>query len=164
LVGGFDVSVAALMTMCVVTASFTMTPETSTLGLIPGALAVVGVGLATGIFNALLIRALRLPSIIATLATLSILEGASLLLRDHPEGAINGDVITALTTTVGFMPLAFVGVAVLALLADGWLYRTRTGLVFRAAGLNETSSRRLGMGTGLIVILAFVGCSLMASI
>src|SRR5207237_4672670 len=46
LVGGFDVSVAALMTMCVVTASFTMKPETSTLGLIPGALALVGVGLA----------------------------------------------------------------------------------------------------------------------
>src|SRR6266508_5863493 len=44
LVGGFDVSVAALMTMCVVTASFTLTPETSTLGLIPGALALVGVG------------------------------------------------------------------------------------------------------------------------
>ena len=48
LVGGFDVSVAALMTMCVVTASYTMTPTTSTLGLVPGALALVGVGLATG--------------------------------------------------------------------------------------------------------------------
>ena len=85
LVGGFDVSVAALMTICVVTASFTMTPETSTLGLIPGALALVGVGLATGVFNAILIRVLRLPSIIATLGTLSILEGVSLLLRDHPS-------------------------------------------------------------------------------
>src|SRR5437762_12991985 len=56
LVGGFDVSVAALMTLCVVVASYTMTPTTSTWGLIPGALALVGVGLATGFFNALLIR------------------------------------------------------------------------------------------------------------
>ena len=32
LVGGFDVSVAALMTFCVVIASFTLTPETSGLG------------------------------------------------------------------------------------------------------------------------------------
>src|SRR5919201_6137965 len=84
LVGGFDVSVAALMTMCVVTASFTMTPETSTLGLIPGGLALLGVGLATGVFNAILILVLRLPSIIATLGTLSVLEGASLQLRPAP--------------------------------------------------------------------------------
>ncbi len=75
LVGGFDVSVGALMTLCVVVASYTMTPTTSTLGLIPGALALVGVGLATGLFNALLIRVFRLPSIIATLGTLSILAG-----------------------------------------------------------------------------------------
>src|SRR5213595_3314625 len=47
LVGGFDVSVAALMTMCVVTASFTMTPSSSWPALLFGALALVGVGLAT---------------------------------------------------------------------------------------------------------------------
>lgn len=164
LVGGFDVSVAALMTTCVVTASYTMQPGSSWFVLLPGALALVGVGLATGVFNATLIRLLRLPSIIATLGTLSILEGLSLLLRDHPEGAISSDVIDALTTSVGFVPLAFIGVAVLAVVADVWLYRTRPGLALRAVGLDETSSRRLGMGTGRIVLLAFVLCSVMASV
>ena len=53
---------------------------------------------------------------------------------------------------------------VLAVLADVWLYRTRTGLAMRAVGLDETSSRRLGMATGRMVILAFVLCSLMASL
>ena len=164
LVGGFDVSVGALMTMCVVAASYTMTPTTSQLGLVPGALALVGIGLATGVFNAVLIRVLRLPSIIATLATFSILEGASLLLRDHPEGTISSDAIDALTSSVSFVPYAFIGVVVLALAADVWLYRTRSGLAFRAAGLDETASRRLGMGTTRMVILAFVACSVMASI
>jgi ribose transport system ATP-binding protein len=65
---------------------------------------------------------------------------------------------------VGFVPYAFVGVVVLAVLADVWLYRTRSGLAVRAVGLDETSSRRLGMGTGRIVFLAFVVCSVMASI
>jgi ribose transport system ATP-binding protein len=164
LVGGFDISVAALMTMVVVTASFTMTPTTSTLGLIPGALALVGVGLATGVFNAVLIRVLKLPSIIATLGTLSILEGASLLLRDHPEGTINLDVIGTMTSGVGFMPYAFIGVVCLAALADLWLYRSRRGLTLRAVGLDETSSRRLGIATGVTVFLAFVACSVMAAI
>ncbi len=164
LVGGFDVSVAALMTMCVVTASFTMQPERSWFVLLPGAFALVGLGLATGVFNATLIRLLRLPSIIATLGTLSILEGASLLLRDHPEGTISSDAIGALTTSVGFVPLAFIGVVALAVLADVGLYRTRPGLALRAVGLDETSSRRLGMGTGRTVLLAFVACSVMASV
>ena len=62
------------------------------------------------------------------------------------------------------MPLAFIGVVVLAVVADIWLYRTRSGLAFRAVGLDETASRRLGMGTSRTVILAFVVCSVMASI
>jgi ribose/xylose/arabinose/galactoside ABC-type transport system permease subunit len=163
LVGGFDVSVAALVTMCVVTASFTLQPDSSTLALVGGALAIVGVGLATGLFNATLIRILRLPSIIATLGTLSILQGASLLLRDHPEGFINLDVIDALNTSWSFVPFAFIGVVVLAVAGDLWLYRTRSGLAMRAVGLDETSSRRLGMATGRTIFLAFVVCSVMAS-
>jgi ribose/xylose/arabinose/galactoside ABC-type transport system permease subunit len=164
LVGGFDVSVAALMTLCVVVASFTMTPGMSTLQLIPGALALIGVGVATGVFNAFLIRVLRLPSIVATLGTLSILEGASLLLRSYPTGPINTDVTGKLITGVGFVPIAFIGVVVLAALADIGLYRTRPGLAFRAVGLNEKSSRRLGMSPGRVVLIAFVICSVMASI
>src|SRR5205085_11812867 len=47
LVGGFDVSVAALMTMCVVTAAFTLQPDESWATLVPPAFARVGVGIAT---------------------------------------------------------------------------------------------------------------------
>jgi len=164
LVGGFDVSVAALMTFCVVLASFTLTPTTSGFGLVTGSLALIGVGIATGLFNAFLIRMLRLPSIVATLGTLSILEGASLLLRSYPQGAINTDVTSALTKGIGWVPIAFIAIVVIAALADFGLYRSRTGLALRAVGLDETSSRRLGMSTGRTVILAFVVCSVMASI
>jgi ribose transport system ATP-binding protein len=164
LVGGFDVSVAALMTICVVTASFTLTPTISGIALIPGALALVGVGLATGAFNAFLIRVLKLPSIVATLGTLSVLEGASLALRAYPTGPINTDVTNVLDSSVSFVPYAFIGVVVLALAADFWLYRTRGGLALRAVGLDATSSRRLGMSAGRIIFLAFVACSVLASI
>jgi ribose transport system ATP-binding protein len=164
LVGGFDVSVAALMTFCVVVASYTMTFETSGWALLPGGLVLIAVGLATGIFNAVLIRVLKLPSIIATLGTFSILQGASLLLRSHPEGPISSDAVSGLTKSVSFVPIAFIAVVVLAGLADALLYRTRTGLALRAVGLDETSSRRLGMATDRMVILAFVVCSLMASL
>ena len=164
LVGGFDISVAALMTMCVVTASFTMTPSQSGIALVGGALSLVGVGLAAGALNAFLIRVLRLPSIVATLGTLSLLEGCALLLRSYPQGPINTDVTNALVTGVGFVPVAFIGVVALAAAADYWLYRTKTGLGLRAVGLDATSSRRLGMATGRTILLAFVLCSVMAAI
>lgn len=164
LVGGFDVSVAALMTLCVVTASYTMAEGKAWYLLLPGALALVGIGLATGVLNATLIRVLGLPSIIATLGTLSILQGISLLLRDHPEGTISLDFAHALTKSVGFMPLAFIGIVVLAVAGDVWLYRTRGGLSMRAVGLNETSARRLGTNTGRVVFLTFVVCSLLATV
>ena len=37
-------------------------------------------------------------------------------------------------------------------------------MAVRSVGLDETSSRRLGMSTGIIVFVAFVVCSLMAAI
>jgi ribose/xylose/arabinose/galactoside ABC-type transport system permease subunit len=163
LVGGFDVSVGALVTFSVVLASYTMTPTTSTWGLIPGSLALVGVGLAVGIFNALLVRVLRMPSIIVTIGTTAILTGVALWLRDHPSGPISSNAIDALTTSWSFVPLAFIGVIALALAGDIWLYRTRSGMALRAVGLDETSSRRIGIRTNWVVILAFVGCSVLAS-
>ncbi len=164
LVGGFDVSVAGVITLCVVVASYTMAQGEGWYLLLPGALALVGIGLATGCLNATLVRVLGLPSIIATLGTLSILQGVSLLLRDHPEGQISSGFASAMTTSVGFMPIAFVGVLVLAVLWDLWLYRSRGGLSVRAVGLDETSARRLGTNTGRVVFLAFVLCSVMASV
>jgi ribose transport system ATP-binding protein len=164
LVGGFDISVGALITLCVVTASFTMTAGSAWYLLLVGALAIVGVGLATGILNATLIRVIGLPSIIATLGTLSILQGVSLVLRDHPEGAISTEFANAMTKSVGFVPVAFIGVVVLVVLWDLWLYRSRGGLSLRAVGLDETSARRLGTSTGRVVFLAFVVCSLMATV
>jgi ribose/xylose/arabinose/galactoside ABC-type transport system permease subunit len=148
------------MTFCVVVASYTLSYDTSGSKLLPGALVIVAVGAATGVFNAVLVCVLKLPSIIATLGTFSILEGAALLLRDHPEGPINADVVDGLTRSVSFIPVAFIVVVVLAVLGDAWLYRTRSGLALRAVGLDETSSRRLGMATGRR--LAFVVCSVMA--
>ncbi len=164
LVGGFDVSVAALITLCVVVASYTMTAGSAWYALLGGALALVGVGLATGVLNATLIRVLGLPSIIATLGMLSILQGISLLLREHPEGAISTEFASAMTKSVGFLPLAFIGVVVLAVVWDLWLYRRRGGLSMRAVGLDETSARRLGRNTGRVIFMAFVVCSLMAAV
>jgi ribose transport system ATP-binding protein len=129
---------------------------------VPGALALIGVGVATGVFNAILIRVFRLPSIIATLATLSILQGISLQLRPVPGGEISFEVLDALNTSVDFMPAAFIGIVVFAVLADLWLYRTPGGLTTRAVGLDENSARRIGAPAERINWRAYVVASVLA--
>ena len=70
MVQAFDVSVGALMTVCLVVASFVLTPDRGGGRLILGMLFVLAVAMAIGGVNVGLIRGLKLSSIIATLATL----------------------------------------------------------------------------------------------
>jgi ribose transport system ATP-binding protein len=155
MVKAFDVSVGANMTICVVVASFLLSPDTSTLGLLLSILVVIGVGLTTATVNVFLIRVLGLSSIIATLATLSILEGIALWMRPIPDGIINFDLTDKLLKSWGFMPVAFIVIVVVAFVADYWLYRTAGGLAARAAGLNELSAERRGVRVSHLFVRAF---------
>ena len=164
LVAGFDVSVGAVMTICVVMASFTMAEGESWIVLLVGAFAVIGVAFATGVANALLIRIGKLPAIIATLATLSIFQGLALVLRPIPAGIIDSGFVTALTTTVGPIPISFIGVVVLAVAWDVWLYRTARGLAVRATGLNELAASRSGLQAGRIFVRGFILSAVLAGV
>jgi ribose transport system ATP-binding protein len=164
LVGGFDISVGAVVTICVVVASSTMRSGLQVWELVLGSLAVLGIGVLVGFCNAALVRIVKLPSIIATLATLSVLQGIALALRPVPAGDIDLDVMDALVAGRSFVPYAFVGVLVVAAAADLWLYRTPGGLSARAVGLDETSSRRLGARAELVSWRAFVAASIAAAV
>jgi ribose transport system ATP-binding protein len=155
MVRAFDVSVGALMSICLVTASFVLTEGKSGIQIVFGILVVIGVALLTGAVNVALIRYLRLSSIIATLATLSILQGISLWLRIQPKGRITNVITKKLVTSVGFVPIAFIVVVVVALAADYWLYRTAGGLAARAAGLDEQSALRRGVRVSYLFVRAF---------
>lgn len=164
MVGGFDVSVGALMTLVVVVGSYLLPTGSAWYVLLPACFALIGIGITVGLVNAALVRKVGLPSIIATLATLSVMQGISLKLRTVPGGEINSALTDTLNKSVGFVPIAFIAVVVLAVLADLWLYRTPGGLTARAVGLDETSSRRLGAPSERINWRAFVLSSLLATI
>jgi len=164
LAGYLDVSVGSVMTMGIIIASFIVTDKAPPNTVFLGGLAVLGAGVVIGLFNAVLIRWVKLPSIIATLATLSILDGISLSLRPIAAGLINFDVLDALSKTVGFVPIAFIVLCVVAILWDVWLYATPGGLTLRAVGNDAQASRRIGAATTRIRVGALVMSSVMASI
>jgi ribose transport system ATP-binding protein len=164
MVRGFDVSVGALMTLTVVVASFVMGGGSAWFTLLGASLALVGMGIVVGLVNAGLIRKVGLPSIIATLASLSVMQGLSLKLRPVPGGEINFDVADALNRSWSFMPIAFIVAVAVALVGDHWLYRTAGGLTARAVGMDEDSARRLGAPSERVSWRAFVLSSLGATL
>src|SRR5512140_2077251 len=156
LAGYLDISVGSIMTIGVIIASFLIPDGASTGTILVGGLAILGAGVSIGLFNATLVRWVKLPAIIATLATLSILDGISLSLRPIAGGLINSNVLDVLTRSVGFIPVAFVIMFLAAIIWDAWLYATPAGLTLRGVGHDTQSSRRIGAATTRIRVGAFV--------
>jgi cytosine/adenosine deaminase-related metal-dependent hydrolase/ribose/xylose/arabinose/galactoside ABC-type transport system permease subunit len=164
LVGYLDLSVGAMVTLGVVLASFLIGSESSSSEILLGIAAIAACGLALGLTNAGLVRGLKIPSIIATLATLSILNGISLSLRGTPGGVINRDFTSSLTTGLGPIPVAFVVVLIGAGLLDYWLYATGSGLQLRSTGFDERSAKRSGVRTNWVRVRALVLSALLATV
>ena len=137
MVKAFDVSVGALITLCVVVSSFVLGPDESWPSLMLGMLFVIAIALGVGAVNVMLIRWLKLSSIIATLATYSVLQGVCLWLRPIPEGTISFELIDMLLYSVGFMPVALIVVAVIAVARR----RLAVPLAGRAGGARDGTRR-----------------------
>jgi ribose transport system ATP-binding protein len=163
MVKAFDVSVGALVSICLVTCSFVITPGDGWPSMVLGVLIVMAIALGVGGVNVFLIRVLGLSSIIATLATMTAMEGTALLLRPQPQGSINSDFVDLLLTKVGFVPVAFIVIVVGAIASDIWLYRSAGGLAARAAGLDEVSAARRGVRVTYLFTRAFFIVSLAAA-
>ncbi|HEX6287333.1 MAG TPA: hypothetical protein VFZ80_07595, partial [Acidimicrobiia bacterium] len=141
LVGYLDLSVGAMISFGVVLASFMIGAEASLSQILVGSAIVLLAGVGLGLANAGLIRGVKIPSIIATLATLSILDGISLTLRPTAQGIISGDLVGFLTTTVGPIPIAFFVILAGAGALDLWLHASGSGLQVRAVGFDETAAK-----------------------
>ncbi|HEX6330269.1 MAG TPA: amidohydrolase family protein [Actinomycetota bacterium] len=166
LVGYLDLSVGAMITMGVVLASFLIVPESTGAEILVGVGAIFLAGLALGLVNATLVRGFQIPSIIATLATLSILNGISLSLRDTPSGVINREFTSSLASRLGPVPVAFLAIVVAAGLLDYWLHASGSGLQLRSTGFDERSAKRSGVRTNWVRIRALIlsaGFATMAS-
>jgi len=164
LVGYLDLSVGAMISFGVVLASFLIGAEATLGQILIGVLAILGAGVALGLINAGLIRGVKIPSIIATLATLSILDGISLTVRPTAQGIISADLVSVLTASVGPIPIAFIVIVVGAGLLDLWLHASGSGLQVRAVGFDERSAKRGGIRTNWVRVRALLLASVLAAV
>jgi cytosine/adenosine deaminase-related metal-dependent hydrolase/ribose/xylose/arabinose/galactoside ABC-type transport system permease subunit len=163
LVGSLDLSVGAMVTLGVVIASFQLGPESTDAELLRGVGLIFLAGLAVGLVNSLLVVWVKIPSIVATLATLSILNGISLALRETPGGVIDRDFTSIFKTDLGPVPVSFILILLGAGALDYWLYASGSGLQTRAVGFDERSAKRNGVRTRWVRARALVLSALFAT-
>jgi ribose transport system ATP-binding protein len=163
LVAGFDVSVGSTMSLVAVLMSVWMKPDDPAFALWVGTIGIIAVGITIGLVNGVLIRGLNLAAIIATIATLTIIQGIALKIRPSMGKPINYGFTDMLQREAWNIPLAVFGIIVLVILLDLWLYRTSAGMRLRAVGFRQEAARRNGVNVDWIQIRAYMLAGLSAT-
>ena len=159
LVGGFDLSAGAVLSLVNVVLATSMSPTNPEASIVVWTLAGIGVGMAVGAFNGLFIAFLRLQPIVVTLSTMFIVQGVTLLVMDKPGGFVSpslgsfylGDAIPNRLP----MPIVLLVALVVFWL---WLKNTRFGTAIYAVGSDADAAA----ATGVRVMLARFGVYVLA--
>jgi len=176
-VGGFDLSVGSIAATAQMAASYVLVVWHGSA--FDAFAACIALGVASGLFNGLLITRLRVPDQLATLGTLFLLAGLQLI----PTGGrslASGTILPDGTETTGAFPAAFLAlgrarwlgvvpvpvlvlaaVTVVAVLVTEF---TRWGRVLYATGGNETAARLAGAPTARYRVAAYVASGAIASL
>ncbi len=131
--------------------------------------ATMGVALLVGVIHGLLITKARLQPFIVTLCGLLIYRGVARWITDDRTmgfGSTYDDSLVRLVSTqipipgVGFaIPISFVYLAVIALLAAFFLHRTVWGRQIFAVGSNPDAARYAGIHVDWIITLTYIICA-----
>jgi rhamnose transport system permease protein len=121
----------------------------------------LGIGLACGLANGIMVSAGRVPSLVVTLATLYIVRGIDILIvggkevvaSSLPDGFLN----IPKATVLGIPDLA-IAIAVVVGVGAYYLRSFRSGRELYAIGSNPEAARLTGIPIGRRVLVAFV-CS-----
>lgn len=150
--GNIDVSVGAVVSM----ASYVSVGVGAAAGPVVGVVAAAGAGVAAGLVSVVAILVLRVPPIIATLATSLIVQSCTLLLAD-------GNRATAAAGLRAFVNAKLLGVPVMALLVAAVtvvvalvLVRTRFGLAVLAVGQSPRAAERAGVRVWRVTAITYV--------
>ena len=161
---GLDIAVAGTIALTVVTLSFTSTSGGLATVLLVTVLVALGVGLAVGLTNALLIEGAKISPVIATIATLGATSGLALMLRPTAGGLISSKLGRVFKNGPGFLPWPLIVVAVAVVAGDAVLWRSGTGLMARAVGLNPVIAQRLGLPARRLRVASYIACGMLAGI
>ncbi len=127
----------------------------------------IGLGLVLGMINGVIVAVFRVPSIVATLGTLSVYRGIDFLIAGGKQvtltGLPSGYTNAARATLVGIPIFVLIAVVIVAVCAVV-LRQTRFGRSVYAVGSNPEAAEILGIRTRLVAFVVFTVCGLLSGI
>ncbi|WEJ35023.1 ABC transporter permease [Devosia sp. SD17-2] len=160
--GNIDLSVATVMTLSAYLGMLIIRGSDDML--IVGLLATLGLGIVVGMINAFLVIAIRIPAIIATLASGYVLATATLLANRSLQGATVSPLLKGFASgrIMGVPLMAVVAVVVAAGFAVV-LRKTAYGQQLSAVGQSRAAASVAGVRVNRVVAIAFVVSSVLAA-
>ena len=122
-------------------------------------LAGLGIGLACGLLNGIMVSAGRVPSLVVTLATLYIFRGVDILIVGGKEvvaSSLPSAFLDIPKATVFGIPDLAIAIAVVIGIGAYYLRSFRSGRELYAIGSNPDAARLAGIPTGRRVFMAFM--------
>jgi ribose transport system permease protein len=154
--GAFDLSVAGLLGLCGVVLALLL-PAQGIAEIVPAVLVTLVLGALLGLLNGVVVTKARIPAFIATLGMMNIyLALGFILTQAQVVTVMNGAFRSLGTDTVLGLPVPFVAMVIMYLLAYVILKYTTYGRFMRAVGSNETASRTAGLPVDRVRIVAFI--------
>ncbi|MCO7262199.1 MULTISPECIES: ABC transporter permease [Dickeya] len=170
-VGGFDLSVGSTASLAnALVISLFVWHGFSTTGAIVLTLALC---LLVGLFNAFLIVILRIPDMLATLASLFVIQGVAMTYSYGgsitqnmllPSGEMAEGVIPEVFSTLGHVPVIVIIMLVVTILVQLYMSLTKHGRRMYAIGGNPEAARLAGIRTARYRVLAYLLSSLLAAL
>ena len=160
--GNIDLSVPYVLTLSAYVASGLVNGHNS--AAFPAVLAVVGVGVAIGVANAIVILVLGLPPIVGTLAVGFVVETVYLEVSPHVQGNVGSFIGTIATGRVAGVPYVAVIAVAGAVIVSVTLTRSWFGRQVLALGQSRPAAELAGIRTWLITTATYVICAVTASI
>jgi ribose transport system permease protein len=156
--GVFDISIGGILTLSVILSTLLFQTTDGDMPVPVVILATLGVGIAAGLFNAILVVRLRIEPFIVTLGSGSVFIGISQLIAN---GKVISEHIPKGFTDLGRgeplgIPAPLIYVGVLALVLGYVFVMTPLGRKIYATGANREASRLAGVQTDRILYLAFM--------
>ena len=151
--GGIDLSVGSTIALAGCAALLVAGPAGDLVGMMAG----VVVGGLVGLLNGALVAWGRVPPFITTLATMTIVRGAALVLTNgEPIVKAQGAYLWLGQASIGPLPVPIL-LMVIVLLGTHWfLARTRWGIYVYAVGGNAEAARLVGISLAGVQILVYV--------
>ncbi|WP_104475129.1 ABC transporter permease [Microterricola pindariensis] len=158
--GNIDVSVGTIISM----ASYVSVAVGAAAGPTAGVLAAVGAGIAAAVCSVIAILLLRVPPIIATLATSLIVSSATLLLADASRHSADAGLRAFVNAKILGVPLIALLVLAVTIVVALMLRHTRFGLSIIAVGQSARAAERAGIKVWAITALAYLLCGAFAGL